>query len=339
MKRNLLFAAALMAGVAVSAQDAVNVDVNVVSGSTEYVAVSPMTTVAVLPTSGIEVKTAFQDNYRCVSVATDDFTTIDFDGLELTAEAECGLQGEANPKSLGGTPADNYDNPNSGAVFTFIAPGNAADAKIIGYFYAFGKFSTNKAYFVTISELNAAVGYEVHMVVGGEAQHWVLNGTGEFGALSDADVQAQFGEILAGTDYKTTGTPLLDQMKGYNKGGWIGDDGKAYNGLGYMKFPVYGGCTYYFGASGSKMSANAFAFDAEGDAVVTLKDINMVVGDLQLSPDGEGNAISSVESAAEVVAEEYYTVSGIRVAEMVPGLNLVKQTLSDGSVKTVKVIK
>ena len=40
MKRNLLFAAALLAGVAVSAQDAAVVDVNVVNGSTELVAVS-----------------------------------------------------------------------------------------------------------------------------------------------------------------------------------------------------------------------------------------------------------------------------------------------------------
>lgn len=338
MKRNLLFAAALLAGVAVSAQDAAVVDVNVVNGSTELVAVSTGTVVAALPVSGIEVKTAFDDQYKCVNVSTDGFTAFDFDGMELSAEDGTGLQGNTNPTGASGAPSDFYELPTSGAAYMFTAPGDVSEAKIVGYFYAFGKLSTNKAYWVGVNELATIVGYEVHMVVNGEAWHWVLNGTGDYGVISDADIQAQFGEVIAGTDAKTSGIPLLDQLKGYNKGGILSDEGKAVNGLGYLKFPVYGGCTYYFGASGSKISCNAFAFDAEGDAVVTLKDATGVVSDLILSEGGD-SAISSVESAAEVVAEEYYTVSGIRVAEMVPGLNLVKQTLSDGSVKTVKVIK
>lgn len=52
----------------------------------------------------------------------------------------------------------------------------------------------------------------------------------------------------------------------------------------------------------------------------------------------DGNAISSVE-AAEVASEKYYTVSGMEVAAPVKGINIVKQTMVDGTVKTVKVIK
>lgn len=49
-------------------------------------------------------------------------------------------------------------------------------------------------------------------------------------------------------------------------------------------------------------------------------------------------AIGSVE-AAEVASEKYYTVSGMEVAAPVKGINIVKQTMVDGTVKTVKVIK
>lgn len=50
---------------------------------------------------------------------------------------------------------------------------------------------------------------------------------------------------------------------------------------------------------------------------------------------------SSIDAAgvAEVVAEKYYSVSGIELAEPVKGINIVKQTLADGTVKTAKVIR
>lgn len=288
MKRSLFFVSALLAGMAVSAQDAVNVDLSVVNESMEYVLVAPHTTIATLPVSGIEVQTAFEDEYRCVTVATDGFTEIDFDGVKLIAEEACGLQGAKNPASMLGNPANNYDAPINGAVYTIKAPGNASDFQIVGYFYAFGKISTNRQYWVVMEELGTTIGYEVHMVVGGEAQHWMVNGSGESGVLSDADIHAQFGDILAETDYSGTGIPSLDQMKGYNRGLWLDEwEGRTFNGLGYIKFPVYSGCTYYFGAAGSKFSANAFAFDVEGDAVVALRDKDLPLEALLISPEEE----------------------------------------------------
>lgn len=48
--------------------------------------------------------------------------------------------------------------------------------------------------------------------------------------------------------------------------------------------------------------------------------------------------ISSTVVGAEVVATEYFTVAGQQIAAPVKGINLVKQTLANGAVKTVKVI-
>lgn len=52
----------------------------------------------------------------------------------------------------------------------------------------------------------------------------------------------------------------------------------------------------------------------------------------------EGDAISTVE-AAEVVAESYFTTNGVEMAQPVKGVNIVKQTLANGNVKVVKVVK
>ena len=50
-------------------------------------------------------------------------------------------------------------------------------------------------------------------------------------------------------------------------------------------------------------------------------------------------AIGEAEgSSAEGVKTEYFSLSGARVAEPVKGVNIVKQTLGDGSVRTSKRI-
>lgn len=334
MKRNLLFAAALLAGVAVSAQEIGEMDFSQISSETPVV-VPAGTTVAATATGSYTVATAFDlpAGWKTLGCNTDEFEKMVIDGTEV--DVAQGVTGEdGNPASALGNPANNYDVPISGACYKFTAPGDLTSGKPCGYFYAFGKLSPNKQYWVVESSAAGtgdAIGYELHMVSVGEVYHFTLTGN-ENGYLNDDCVKASYPD-LAATGW-TGGTPSLDQMLGFPRGG----SGLA-NGLGYVKFPMYEGMTYYFGAAGSKMSLCGFCVDPEGDAVISLRDADGVVGDLQISPAGEGNAIDSVESAAEVVAEEYYTVSGIRVAEMVPGLNLVKQTLSDGSVKTVKVIK
>lgn len=336
MKRNLLFAAALLAGVAVSAQEYGIVDYASVDGGTETLTPLTANTVVAKGTS-LEVKVGVDDSYKSVSVNTDGFDTFVFDGTELFIEM--GIQGNGNPKtSTGGNPTDIacYGDavPVQGCAYTFTAPGTDANT-LVGYFYACAKISPNKQYWVT--EAGKAVGYELDMVMNGAAEHFEVIGDPVFNQLSQETIDAQFTNIPAAISAAGgwKATPSLDEMRGYDRGTWA----ESANGMGYIKFPVYGGVTYYFGASGSKMSLAAFYLTTNGaEAAVSLRSSLAAAADLVLA-EGDGNAISSVESAAEVVAEEYYTVSGIRVAEMVPGLNLVKQTLSDGSVKTVKVIK
>lgn len=339
MKRNLLFAAALLAGVAVSAQEYGVTDYASVDGGTETLTPLAAGTVVVKGNNGLEVKVACDDSYKSVSVCTDDFDTYVFNGTELFIEM--GVQGNGNPKNNGTAMTDQslYKGggvPTEGCAYTFKAPGDNSN-ELVGYFYACGKVSRNKQYWVT--EGTNAIGYEIDMVMNGEAQHFeVLGDPNNYGQLDIALINEQFAETMPPTVVELggyTATPSLDQMKGYERGQWT--DGA--DGMGYIKFPVYGGLTYYFGAAGSKYSIGAFYLtNGDAEASVSLKSSLGAVSDLILSEGGD-SAISSVESAAEVVAEEYYTVSGIRVAEMVPGLNLVKQTLSDGSVKTVKVIK
>ena len=56
---------------------------------------------------------------------------------------------------------------------------------------------------------------------------------------------------------------------------------------------------------------------------------------------GEGvtTGITGVTASdAEVVATEYYSPAGIRLAQPQGGINIVRQRMSDGTVKTTKVI-
>lgn len=49
--------------------------------------------------------------------------------------------------------------------------------------------------------------------------------------------------------------------------------------------------------------------------------------------------IASVDSDVEVVSSEYYDLKGVKVSEMVKGINIVVEKLSDGTVRTTKVVK
>lgn len=66
----------------------------------------------------------------------------------------------------------------------------------------------------------------------------------------------------------------------------------------------------------------------------------VALADLYYYKDGYISGVEGVASDAEVVAEEYYSFDGIKMAEApVKGLYIVKKTLADGTVKTVKVAK
>lgn len=78
------------------------------------------------------------------------------------------------------------------------------------------------------------------------------------------------------------------------------------------------------------MSADMVQSEVSRYAGATL---NVVYGE------GVTSGINGVEaSGAEVVGKEYYSPSGMRLSAPQKGLNIVRQRMSDGTVKTVKVI-
>ena len=43
-------------------------------------------------------------------------------------------------------------------------------------------------------------------------------------------------------------------------------------------------------------------------------------------------------STAEVVARQYFTIDGCQVSRLQHGLNIIRETMADGSVRTTKVM-
>ena len=295
------------------------------------------TVVALGEKEGYAVQIACDDTYKTTGAATDGYDAYVFNGTQLDIVA--GITGNANPLTTDGKNMgyiEDYGNakPASGCAYAFTAPGNDPN-QLVGYFYACGKFSLNKAYWVT--EEYYAIGYEIDMVNDGKAEHFAVKGNPDnFDRLSQETINAQFTNLPPSVQVAGgwTSTPSLDEMRGYDRNTWPGPN----TGMGYIKFPVYEGMTYYFGVAGSKYPFSAFYLSSGNDRVtVLLRDSTGDLADLLLS--GEEPTSITPHDAMEVVQEEYYTVSGIRVPALVPGLNLVRQILSDGSVRTVKVVR
>ena len=292
-------------------------------------------TVVALGEKGYGVRTACDDTYKTTGAATDGYDAYVFNGTQLDIVA--GITGNANPLTADGRNMgyiEDYGNavPASGCAYAFTAPGNDRNA-LVGYFYACGKFSLNKAYWV--SEESNAIGYEIDIVNGGNVERFAVKGD-LYNYLSQEIINAQFTNLPPSVQAAGgwTATPSLDEMRGYDRNTWPGPN----TGMGYIKFPVYEGMTYYFGACGAKFPFSAFYLSSGNERVtVLLRDSTGDLADLLLS--GEEPTSITPHDAMEVVQEEYYTVSGIRVPALVPGLNLVRQILSDGSARTVKVIR
>lgn len=81
-----------------------------------------------------------------------------------------------------------------------------------------------------------------------------------------------------------------------------------------FSFPVTSGKTYAFGCFGSK---------------IMIRGVNFVTG---------GTNVDLTNFDATVVSEEYYSITGQRLAEPQKGLNIIKKIMSDGTIKTSKVI-
>lgn len=308
MKKSLLFVAALAASVCANAQ-LITADGAAMGLTTEATAVAAGTLVG--ENDNVKLSIAFEDNYKIVSLGTSGHSKFVFDGNESSASS--GLQGNTNPKDI------NSGNPDA----TLMAPATGAvlqiEAKVDGYVYVFGKLSTNKSY--TVFEEGTAIGYQ--LVMEPTTDKWTQGGLLDLTVVGEGELN-EVKNPITWPEVMVTGTNVKP------------DDWAAIgaSGMGVIKFPVFADCKYLVNAVGSKISFGGCYFDKEGDVKVSLAGD---AGEVVLLA-GDPNNISSTVVGAEVVATEYFTVAGQQIAAPVKGINLVKQTLANGAVKTVKVI-
>ncbi len=81
-----------------------------------------------------------------------------------------------------------------------------------------------------------------------------------------------------------------------------------------------------------KVKAHVVFYGIADNKALALRNVSFV-------SKGEGTGIQDNVSVDESVAAKYYTISGVEVQEPVKGINIVKRTMTDGSVKYSKEIK
>jgi hypothetical protein len=306
MKKNLLLAAAaLFAGTSAFAQ-AIVIDGAALNLSSDLSDVAAGTVIG--SNDGIELAFAFDDQYKIVDLKQDGYTSFIINGEEIPTTY--GVQGNANPKDgEGGNPALTLTAPIQGAVLQITA-------KQDGYVAVWGKLSSNKNY--TVFEEGTAVGYRLVMQTANETLGKIditIEGEGE---LNQVKQQIAWPEVIV-----------------------TGDENSAIkvNGDGVILFPVYKECVYLVNACGSKISAGGAYFSTTNDINVSIAGDGVEtvarLGDVQA---GGESGIASINGSAKVSSVKIYNVSGQEVKSLVKGINIVKRTMSDGSVQCVKVL-
>lgn len=302
MKKNLLLVAALAAGIGVNAQEYVQIQGSALGLTGDVAEVAAGTVLG--ECDAFKLSIAFDDSYKLADLKCNDYNVFTFDGTDISSAD--GIQGNSNPKDVNGANPATTTPPSvpvQGAVLQI-------NTKKDGYVYVWGKLSSHKNY--TVFGEGSAIGYQLVMQ------------TPTLGKL-DITVQGE-GEY----NYVMNPIPWPEVI-------FTGDENSAVkeNGMGVIKFYAYADCTYLVNACGSKISVGGAWYDAEGDAVVTIKgDAGNVYG---LYNSNEGQGVGAVTS--DVVAEEFFTVAGQKASASATGIVLVKKTFADGSVKTVKVIR
>lgn len=241
MKKFFFFAAALVASVSMSAQYA-HVDYSALDTETA-VSLTPGTVIAA--TAGGNVTAAFEDTWKAVNVKTDGYGWF-FAGETALNTDTVGVQGQNNGKDAdGGNPANTLLPYKSGAALQFEA---TAD----GFLTVFHKGSSNKQYIVF--EETWPVGYEYAQLVkvgdAPEAITYTVEGEGDVNEVKNPIKKVE--EIV----------PTVAS----------GDSIKSKNGESAMRFPVYEGSKYLFGATGSKMSLLGAYFSTGCDEISVAKE-------------------------------------------------------------------
>jgi hypothetical protein len=245
MRKNLLFIAAVMVGLSLSAGEVGKIDTLALGITSTATPVTAGTIVA--QTASVTMSIAFDDNYKSTSIVANSYTAISIDGNEFSN----GIQGATNPKDANGSaPNNSLTEPVGGAALKLVVSAN-------GFIYVFHKASSNKAY--TVFENSSAMGYDFVMNTAnsllGPVYRMNLAGEGEFNYIPAGDTILWAEQYATGyAEYLTTNS--VDKI--------------GASGMGYIKFPVFKDCSYIVNACGSKITCSGFYFSATGNEKVEL---------------------------------------------------------------------
>ncbi len=236
MKKFFFFAAALVASVSMSAQYAhVNLE-----GLSQDAATSLEVGTVLATTDGGVVNVPFATTWKVVNAKTDSYGWF-YAGENALNSDTLAVQGQDNGKDEdGGNPALTLKDYANGAALGFEATKN-------GYLTVFHKASSNKQY--VVFEEGTAVGYEFAQLAKiGEAPEVIcyeVKGVGEFNEVKEPINKVE--EIVV-------------------KEGLVSKNGES-----AMRFPVYEGVKYHFGATGSKMTLLGVYFSEEKTDIYVSK--------------------------------------------------------------------
>jgi hypothetical protein len=240
--------------------------------------------------NGIVAKTAFDDACKIVGVSASGYSTINIAGTDYSVSG--GYQGSNNAKDAdGNNPANSGKVAVQGSILVLDVPAAIES----GYIYVIGKFSQNKQYVVT--EDGGFIGYTV-----------VCDGTaaGQAATALTAEVKGDDAD-----QYFVTTFPI-NKLGAINGAG----DGAANNGVGFIKFAVFGGSSYNVHATGSKLTQCGFYFSETGDETITLSGdgIDAVVLQGAAAVQGVAEAKAEVAKVAKVITAKGVQIGNVNVA-------------------------
>ena len=323
MKKSLLIVATLFASVAVNAQiaavDGSAIGLQEKGDADNFTDVKAGTTVVTV--AGVEVKAAFDEPYQIVGANAPKVNDKNYDTVTFgdeTVNVKKGIQGKNNPNSAdganpGGTQKLNEETqkmeitakvavPVSGAAFSFKAPASWS-VEVPHYCYVIHKASSNKNYWVF--EDTYAIGYHFAQAT---------DGAGQLPSVYSYDLPVD------ANNYFDADNSVIDWAENYYLGDKKTADVKA-NGLGIIKFEVYGGSEYIFGAGGSKMTLAAIAFDEEGITKVAISQSEAAADPIVLQEAGE-SGIAAV-AAAKAENGRMFNLAGQEVSKNFKGIVVV----------------
>jgi hypothetical protein len=294
MKKSLLSLAAVVVALGASAQAE---EVFIDAESIDFDAIVEGQTIA--ESDNVVMSLPYADTYKSAALAgsSDPYNYIAVNGVEY--KAVTGMTGTGNP----GSPSLD-DAASSGCVYQF-------DVKKDGYLVVFGKFTTNKNYWVwegLSGESPYAVAYTLGMNYNDEKIVFSM----------PADADGYIDETAEDIDRYCNMTSRITQkvISIYTNGE---DTATSVNGLGVLVFPVYADAEHYLvSGQGTKLTCDGGVFVTEKPTQIALVSAENGVKDL-IGTYNSGVSNISVDNVYNENAP-VYNVMGQRVAKDTKGI-------------------